>query len=54
MFFFLPFYPNLREFSWPQYQGKAFIFSFLPKMLRNLRCVNAKDFAEMHTWQGFY
>jgi hypothetical protein len=54
MFFFLPFYPILLEFNWHSQQVKAFIFSFLPKMLRNLRCVNAMDFAEMHIRQGFY
>jgi len=54
MFFFLPFHSILSEFIWPYCQVKSLNFSFLPKMRRNLRCVNAMDFAETHIWQGFY
>jgi len=54
MLFFLPFHSMLSAFIWPYCQVKAFIFSFLPKMRRNLRCVNAMDFAEMRIRQGFY
>jgi len=54
MLFFLPIHSISREIIWPKDQVKALIFSFLPKMHRNLRCVNAMDFAEMHIWQGFH